>query len=95
MMDFYEVLNQVITLLQREGRVTYRAFKRQFNLDDEFLEDIKAEIIEAKQLAVDENGRILVWIGDTASASSSPASVPASTQATEHKPPVVRNDPPA
>jgi hypothetical protein len=49
-MDFYEVLNQVMTLLQREGRVTYRALRRQFNLDDEFLEDIKAEIIEAKQL---------------------------------------------
>ncbi len=60
-MDFYEVVGQVLELLQRQGRVTYRALKRQFNLDDEFLEDIKAEIIEAKQLAVDENDRVLVW----------------------------------
>ena len=42
-MDFYDVLNQVIALLQREGRVTYGALKRQFSLDDEFLEDIEAE----------------------------------------------------
>ena len=34
---FYEVLAQVIELLQREGRVTYRALKRQFALDDESL----------------------------------------------------------
>jgi len=34
---FYEVLAQVIELLQREGRVTYRALKRQFALDDEAL----------------------------------------------------------
>jgi hypothetical protein len=64
-MDFYDVLNQVITLLQREGRVTYRALKRQFNLDDEYLEDLKVEIIKAEKLAVDEDGEILVRIADT------------------------------
>ena len=47
-MDFYEVLSQVIALLQREKRVTYRALKRQFNLDDDYLEDVKAELIHAK-----------------------------------------------
>ena len=67
-MDFYDVLNQVVTLLHREGRVTYRALKRQFNLDDEFLEDIKAEIIKAKKLAVDEDGEVLVWIGKSGAA---------------------------
>ncbi len=44
-MDFYTVLDQVIELLRSRGRVTYRALKRQFNLDDEFLEDLK-EVIQ-------------------------------------------------
>jgi len=51
-MDFYAVLDEVLELLQRHKRVTYRALKRQFGLDDTYLEDLKAEIIEARQLAV-------------------------------------------
>jgi class 3 adenylate cyclase/predicted ATPase len=62
-MQFYEVLDQVLALLQREGRVSYRALKRQFGLDDDYLEDLKVEIIDAKRLAVDEDGKVLVWIG--------------------------------
>jgi class 3 adenylate cyclase/tetratricopeptide (TPR) repeat protein len=65
-MDFYAVLDQVLDLLRQRGRVTYRALKRQFDLDDDVLEDLKAEIIEAHRLAVDEEGRVLVWTGDTA-----------------------------
>src|SRR5215471_18366700 len=63
-MDFYTVLNAVLELLQRHQRVTYRALKRQFGLDDAYLEDLKAEIIEARQLAVDQDGTMLVWSGD-------------------------------
>jgi len=62
-MEFYEILDQILTLLQRHGRVTYGALKRQFQLDDAYLEDLKAEIIEARQLAVDQDGRVLVWTG--------------------------------
>ena len=51
-MDFYAVLDEVLELLQRHKRVTYRALKRHFGLDDTYLEDLKAEIIEARQLAV-------------------------------------------
>ncbi len=36
-MTFNEILGQVWELLQREGRVSYRALKLQFNLDDEFI----------------------------------------------------------
>ena len=66
-MDFYAVLDEVLELLQRHKRVTYRALKRQFGLDDAYLEDLKAEIIEARQLAVDQDGTMLVWCGDLAS----------------------------
>src|SRR5215510_4497543 len=65
---FDEVLAQVLDLLQREGRVSYRALKRRFNLDDEYLEDLKAEIIQAKKLAVDEDGAVLVWTAEAATA---------------------------
>jgi TOMM system kinase/cyclase fusion protein len=63
-MTFEEVLNQALAMLQRQGRVSYRALKRQFGLDDEYLEDLKTEIIEVHQLAVDRDGTMLVWTGD-------------------------------
>jgi class 3 adenylate cyclase/tetratricopeptide (TPR) repeat protein len=65
-MTFDEILTQVLDLLRREGRVSYRALKRRFDLDEDYLEDLKAEIIQAKKLAVDEEGAVLVWTGDTA-----------------------------
>ena len=63
-MGFYEILDQVVDLLRRRGRVTYRALKREFQVDDAFLEDLKAEIITAQRLAVDEQGAVLVWVGE-------------------------------
>src|SRR5437764_5476160 len=62
-MTFDEVLSQVQELLQREQRVSYRGLKRRFALDDEYLEDLKEELIGAKRLAADEDGRFLIWIG--------------------------------
>ncbi len=67
-MDVYAVLDEIRTLLQRRGRVTYGALKVQFQLDDEHLEALKEELIEAEQLAVDEQGKVLVWAGAPASA---------------------------
>ena len=57
LMDFDELLAKILQLLQQEKRLSYRALKRRFALDDEYLEDVKAEIIQAKQLARDEDGR--------------------------------------
>ena len=73
--DFYDLLERVLVLLQQHKRVTYRALQRQFDLDAASLEDLKAEIIEARQLAVDEGGRVLVWTGgvNTPSAPAVPA----------------------
>jgi class 3 adenylate cyclase/predicted ATPase len=62
-MTFDEVLEQVRELLQSKGRVAYRALKRRFELDDEYLEDLKSELIKAERVAVDENGEVLVWVG--------------------------------
>ena len=63
-MTFDEILDQVIALLKRQGRVSYSALKIRFNLTDDYLEAFKTELIEAQHLAIDENGRVLVWIGD-------------------------------
>lgn len=46
-MTFQEMLAHVITWLQCEQRVSYRALKRQFTLDDAYLEDLKDELIYA------------------------------------------------
>ena len=65
-MTFEEILNQAIALLQRQGRVSYRALKRQFDLDEAYVEDLKLELIEVHQVAVDQNNTMLVWIGGAA-----------------------------
>jgi hypothetical protein len=70
-MTFDEVLTQVLELLRRDGRVSYRALKRRFDLDEEYLEDLKAKIIQAKQLARDEDGAVLIWTGGAATAPAS------------------------
>src|SRR5687768_6004523 len=70
-MTFDEVLAHVHDLLQRQGRVSYRALKRRFDLDDDYLEDLKAELIDAQHLAVDEEGEVLVWTGGPATAAVS------------------------
>ena len=41
-MTFDAILAQVLDVLRRQGRVSYRALKRRFDLDDEYIEDLKA-----------------------------------------------------
>ena len=65
-MTFEEILDQAIAMLQRRGRLTYSTLKRQFQLDDAALEDLKNELIEGQRLALDERGTVLVWTGDAA-----------------------------
>jgi class 3 adenylate cyclase len=72
--DFVAVVDQVIALLRQRGRVAYRTLKRQFQLDDEALDDVKVELIKSQRLAADEDGDVLVWIGETA-APAAPAAV--------------------
>src|SRR5215467_12173679 len=64
--DFVAVVDQVMTLLRQRGRVTYRLLKRQFQLDDETLDDVKVELIKGQRLATDEDGEVLVWLGEAA-----------------------------
>jgi class 3 adenylate cyclase len=78
-MDFVAVVDQVIALLRQRGRLTYRTLQVQFQLDDPHLEILKDELIYGQRLAIDEEGRVLVWTGDTATPGSpaAPVSMPA------------------
>src|SRR5215475_5070561 len=94
-MTFDGILAQVITLLQRQGRVSYRALKLRFNLDDEYLDVLKEELIDAQRIATDEDGRILVWIGDAQAVTSLGAQAPPPSAAQEQPSPLVEPRPTA
>src|SRR5215472_12034961 len=81
-MTFDEILDQVITILQRQGRVSYRALKMRFDLDDEYLDVLKEELLYVHPVRDDE-GRGLVWVGEQAAASAQPpvSGTPALTSA--------------
>ncbi len=80
-MRFSDIIEQAKALLQRQGRITYRTLKREFELEDEALEDLKFELIEGQELAVDKDGKMLVWKGAEGTPlapSSTPSPSPAS-----------------
>jgi class 3 adenylate cyclase len=67
-MDYDAIVTQALALLQWEQRLSYRVLKLRLQLDDELLEALKEDLIYAKKLAMDEDGRVLVWTGGTSSA---------------------------
>jgi hypothetical protein len=64
-MTFDEILAQVIELLQRQGRVSYRALKLRFDLDDEYLDTLKEEILYVHESSVQVDERGFTWTGKT------------------------------
>src|SRR5690349_8428938 len=80
-MKFSEVVKQAVTLLQESQRITYRALKREFDLDDEALEDLKSELIDGRRVAADEDGKVLVWKGASAGVSPTGEATPSSPAA--------------
>src|SRR5215831_21250595 len=83
-MDLYDVLDQVVTLLQQRGRVTYNALKLQFHLNDEQLAVLKDELIYAHPQVVDDAGRGLHWTSDSAVPQAQTPPVP------QHEPQPIR-----
>jgi class 3 adenylate cyclase/tetratricopeptide (TPR) repeat protein len=88
--DFVAVVDQVIALLRQRGRVAYRTLKRQFQLDDEALDDLKIELIDSQRLAMDEQGTVLVWTG----AAEAPPRGPAGSPGSEREQPSLAYTPP-
>jgi len=62
-LEFDEALDAILRLLAREGRVSYRGLARRLGLDTELLRDLCEELIYAKRVARDEEGRVLVFTG--------------------------------
>jgi TOMM system kinase/cyclase fusion protein len=79
-MDLFAVMDQVIELLRSRRRVSYRALRVQFNLDDEALEALRTELIEVHQVAVDQAGTMLVWTGDGGTLPAPPRRIPEAQQ---------------
>jgi len=75
-MTFEEILDQATAMLQRRGRVSYRTLTLQFHLNEESLEALKEELIEVHHLAVDHEGRMLMWAGETRTTSVPPSPQP-------------------
>jgi hypothetical protein len=62
-MTFDDLLARICDLLQRQGRVSYWALQRRFDLSANDLEGLKVELIEVQDLATDLDGKMLVWTG--------------------------------
>ena len=89
-MTFDDMLAQILEILRQQGRVSYAALKRQFDLDDAYLDDLKAELIDAQRLAQDEAGRVLVWCSSRDALperSPTPPAVPEAQRRRQEPPP--------
>ncbi len=61
-MSFLETVEKARVFLERNGRVSLRALQREFELDDDALDELVEELVDVQQVAVRE-GQILVWVG--------------------------------
>jgi class 3 adenylate cyclase/predicted ATPase len=64
-MTFQDVLKQAVIWLQRDKRVSDRALKRHFNIDDPYLDDLKEAIFYTYPKFAEEDGRGVVWIAES------------------------------
>jgi class 3 adenylate cyclase/predicted ATPase len=88
-MTFEELLDQAVAMLQRQGRVAYRALKRQFDLDDAAFDDLKEALLYAHPEVLDDEGRGLIWPREIAApaAPASPSALPAPRSVLPEDPP--------
>jgi class 3 adenylate cyclase/tetratricopeptide (TPR) repeat protein len=64
-MTFYDLLEQVLALLQRHHRLSYRALKLQFPLLDSACIDALRDELLFQGVARDAEGQGLIWLGET------------------------------
>ncbi len=61
-MSFIEIVGRTEDLLRERGRISFRALKREFDLDDDALEALGEELVDVQRVAGRE-GKVLVWLG--------------------------------
>src|SRR5262245_34791836 len=65
-MSFLEIVVRAKAYLARHHRVSLRALRREFDLDDQGVEELVEELVQVQQVAV-LDGRTLGWTQRTAS----------------------------
>lgn len=70
-MSFLETLERARAFLERNGRLSLRALQREFELDDDALEELIEELVEIQRVAV-RDGRALAWAGGAPPAPAGP-----------------------
>lgn len=60
-MDFYAVVDEIVELLRSRGRVSYRALKEHFGLDDARMDALRTELLYAHPETISEDGHGLAW----------------------------------
>ncbi len=66
-MGFLDTVRQAATLLSQEGRVSVRALRREFDLDDKILDDLVEELVDVRLVAV-RDGDVLIAVSEQPSA---------------------------
>jgi class 3 adenylate cyclase/tetratricopeptide (TPR) repeat protein len=86
--NLLEIITQVRSFLEQNGRVSYRMLRRQFELDDDALDELREELVEIQRVAADEGGRVLVWVGqaDPGSAATDTSAAPIEQVASAYTP---------
>src|SRR5262245_39505946 len=92
---FNEVLSQTMAMLHQHGRVSYRALKRQFGIDDAYLADLTEALHFAHPHVVDEGGQGLVWTESADPLPAPPAPQSEASVVTQEPPTGERHAPPA
>ncbi|MCP5200811.1 MAG: AAA family ATPase [Gammaproteobacteria bacterium] len=75
-MKFSEVIAAARALVEHNGRVSLRAMRREFELDDDTLADLVEELVEVLGVALLEDGRILIAAGGEPSAATPATATP-------------------
>jgi class 3 adenylate cyclase/tetratricopeptide (TPR) repeat protein len=65
-MSFLDKIERARDFLERNKRVSLRVVKREFDLDEEGLEELVEELVDIQKIAATE-GKVLVWVGPSAS----------------------------
>ena len=60
-MSFLETIERARTFLERNGRVSLRALKREFQLDADALEELVGELVDVQRVAARE-GEVVSWL---------------------------------
>ena len=82
-MEFYSVVDRVVDLLRSRGRVSYRALKAQFDLDDEQFDVLRSELLYAHHGVLVEDGPGLVWRGRASPGTIDPRDTPSAPHGTD------------